>query len=194
MRINGAYLIIFLILIFLLIIKYLPTDLVYQKSSIDNKDYLVRKMSDKENAANLLAEIRIRIFKFIDLLYNDKEEYPEKKKYIEQLKRRIKGVIISESPTNSEYVSYSVDKGEEISLCLRSKKILAKFHNINLIMYVVLHELAHVATPEIGHTPLFKEVFAFFAEYAVKKDIYKKIDFAMDPTEYCGLILTTSII
>lgn len=194
MRINGAYLIIFLILIFLLIIKYLPTDLVYQRSSVDNKDYLVRKMNDKEIAANLLARIRIRIFKFIDSIYADKEEYPERKKYIEQLKKRIKGVIISESPTNSEYVSYSVDKGEEISLCLRSKKILEKFHDINLVMYVVLHELAHVGTPEIGHTSLFKENFAFFAEYAVKKGLYKKIDFEMDPTEYCGLILTTSII
>lgn len=194
MRINGAYLIILLILIFLLVIKYLPTDLVYQKSSIDNKDYLVRKMDDKKEAANLLARIRMKIFKFIDAIYADRDEYPERKKYIEQLKKRIKGVVISESPTNSEYVSYSVDKGEEISLCLRSKKILAKFHDINLIMYVVLHELAHVATPEIGHTPLFKENFAFLTEFAIKKGLYNKIDFAIDTKEYCGLILTTSIV
>lgn len=175
-------------------IKFFPSELVYEISSVDGKQYLVRKTSDKKQAANILAKIRSKIFRFIDALDNKKDEFPEYLKYINQLSRRIKGVIISESPQNSEYVSYSVDKGEEISLCLRSKKILSTFHDENLVMYVVLHELAHVANPETGHGDLFKKIFAFFAEFAINNGFYIKIDFALNHTEYCGMILTTSIV
>src|SRR5438445_471854 len=80
--------------------------------------------------------------------------------YIEQLKERMSNVIISESSENNGYTSYSINKGEQIVFCLRSKKDNNHLHDLNLLMYVALHEMAHVACPEIGHTDLFKEIFA----------------------------------
>ena len=65
---------------------------------------------------------------------------------------------------------------------------------MNLVMYVVLHEMAHIACPEYGHTQLFKQIFAFFAETAIKINLYEKINFNENPSEYCGLTVTDSII
>ena len=63
------------------------------------------------------------------------------------------------------------------------------------MMYVVLHEISHVACPIYdNHGPLFKEIFAFITNIAIKINIYKKIDFMQNPEEYCGLTITDSIV
>ena len=95
---------------------------------------------------------------------------------------------------NTVYTSYSINKGEQIVFCLRSKMIRNKLHDFNLIMYVVLHEMAHVGCPEIGHTELFKKIFALFASEAVKMGLYEKIEFRNNNKEYCGMQITDSII
>ena len=61
-------------------------------------------------------------------------------------------------------------------------------------MYVTLHEMAHVACPEFGHTPLFKNIFLFFTQVAIDLNLYRKIPFDEDPREYCGLTISDSII
>ena len=88
---------------------------------------------------------------------------------------------------------YSVNKGEQIVFCLRSKNT-GKLHSLNLVMYVALHEMAHVACPEYGHTKLFKKIFAFFTKTAIEMGIYERIPFNQRPEEYCGLTITDSII
>ena len=65
-----------------------------------------------------------------------------------------KEINIMETPADEKNTSYTINKGEKIVICLRSK-FLNEIHDINTIMYVVIHELAHVACPEFGHTPLF---------------------------------------
>ena len=122
---------------------------------------------------------------------NDK--YKDYKKYINQLSRNIKHIKIQEGGNNDKYTSYSINKGEQIVFCLRSKRD-DKLHDINLVMYVVLHELSHVACPEYGHTPLFKKIFAFLTKTAIEMGLYKKLEFNKDPIEYCGLMITDSII
>ena len=86
-----------------------------------------------------------------------------------------------------------MNKGEELVFCLRSKED-KHFHDINLIMYVMVHELAHIACPEYGHTPLFNKIFTFLLKICIKIKLYKKIDFDTNPTEYCGMTVTSSII
>ena len=62
------------------------------------------------------------------------------------------------------------------------------------MMYVALHELAHVGCHEIGHTELFKDIFAFYTREAIKLGIYKYEDYDSNPVEYCGMVLSSSII
>ena len=65
---------------------------------------------------------------------------------------------------------------------------------MNTLMYVVLHEISHIACPEYNHTPLFKKIFAFFAEVAIKLNIYQKVNYGTNPVEYCGIYITDSIV
>lgn len=167
---------------------------VLVKSDIDSKSYLVRDEEDKQFSANLLSKIWINIQKINDHLYTNKSNFKKYEKYIEQMHNKLKKTKIQESTDNGIYTSYSVNKGEQIIFCLRSRRNNGKLHDLNLLMYVVLHELAHVACPEYGHTELFKEIFAFIATEAVKINIYEKIDFRLNNKEYCGLTISDSII
>ena len=162
----------------------------------DNKTYLVRDLKDKQKSANLLAKINRNMNKLNQYLFENKKKYPKYISYIEQLNEKLKNTKIQESADNGIYTSYSVNKGEQIIFCLRSrdKNSDGKLHDLNLLMYVVINEMGHVACPEFGHTDLFKDIFAFLATEAVKLKIYKKIDFNENNQEYCGLTITDSII
>jgi hypothetical protein len=189
--------IIFIILIIVVCIIYYQSsthDMVYIESDIDGKKYLVRDLPDKKVAVNILAKIKTNIHKLANLLYNNKNNHKDYKEYINKLYNGIQNSVIEESAENAVYTSYSVNKGEEIVFCLRSKLLRNKIHDFNLIMYVVLHEMAHVACPEVGHTTLFKKIFAFLAQEAVNIGMYQKINFETNHTEYCGLTITDSII
>ena len=194
MRIFIYLIIIIFIISVFSIIKLEKHEVKYVKSNIDNKEYLVRDLPNKQDASDLLSSIKKNIMILVNYLYENKDaEYKDYKIYIEQLKKRIKNVVINESDEDSSYTSYSVNKGEQIVFCLRSKKDF-QLHNINLLMYVALHEMAHVACPEMNHTPLFKKIFSFFTRVAIKLNLYKKIDFDRNPVEYCGLLISDSII
>lgn len=169
--------------------------MTFLKSPLDNNYYMVRDLSDKDTAIIMLSTIKLNIIKLNEYLVMNKDDrYKEYKTYIEQLNDRIQSVTIAESRETSSSTSYSVNKGEELVFCLRSKKEWNKFHNFNTIMYVALHEISHIACPEYGHGPLFKKIFAFITQVAIELNIYVHVDFNKSPVEYCGIYITESII
>lgn len=192
MRLLIVLMILFVIIFLYFNIQY--KDMTYVRSDVDGEYYLVRDVRDKHYAANLLARIKRNIYDVTDYVYQNKEKYPNMIPYIEQLNSRIANVIIHESSTHSKYTSYSVNKGEQLIFCVRTSKTGNSIHDMNLMMYVVLHEMAHVGCPEYGHTPLFKKIFAFLCHRAIEINLYEKIDFREDPSEYCGMTITDSII
>jgi hypothetical protein len=57
-----------------------------------------------------------------------------------------------------------------------------------------VHELAHIMTTEIGHTPLFWSNFRFLLREAVDIGLYKKVDYFKEPSDYCGIKINSSVI
>ena len=167
---------------------------VYIETNIGNKLFIRpdEKIKDK---TILLSQIVENMFKLKNYLYININNYPDFTEYIKQLNENLdeSKTLIYETDPNSDLTSYSVNKGEELSFCLISKKN-NDIHNLNLLIYVALHEMAHIACPEIGHGPLFKKIFKFLTEIAIKIGIYNKIDYNLEPVEYCGMILSSSII
>lgn len=166
----------------------------YVKSNVDQKYYLVRDLPDKQEVADTLAYIRNNVKLLIDEM---KKTAPTKyRPYIKTLDEKFNDVPISENINEYFYTSYSVNKGEELVFCMRSRKDKEndQTHDTNLMMYVVLHEISHIACPEYGHGDLFKEIFKFITQSAVKMGIYSPIDFKNIPTEYCGMTITDSIV
>jgi len=189
---KNVVIIIILILFFIIYMfyncLYFKENLVIELATVDNEQYYVRNSEDKSKAANTLATIKNNIKKLVLHLKNNINEYIDEKEYINNLVNRTKQINIMETPTEEKNTSYTINKGEKIVICLRSK-LLNEIHDINTIMYVVIHELAHVACPEFGHTPLFKQIFIFLLKVSQKINIYNPIDYRKNPQDYCGMTI-----
>ena len=189
----------FILCIILFIVYYIKQkNGIYIKSNIDNQYYFVKNINDdsfngitKQQIADTLAIIKLKIKILIKWL--QEENNKEFKPYLNRLINKINNIEFEENLLNNDSTSYSVNKGEELVFCLKSKKT-GKLHDINLIMYVVLHEIAHIMCPEYGHGPLFIKIFKYITEESIKLGIYKKIDFENNPQEYCGMVINSSII
>ena len=187
-----------ILLLSVLVILFLWYDrwrMVYVKAELDGRAYLVRNIADKQRVANLLAIIRSRLALLIQKVGKKVQTYPKvRKEYVSRLLIYGQKTLFKENKKSSNFTSYTINKGEEMIFCLRSKKATEYLHDLNLLMYVAIHELAHVACPEIGHTPLFNAIFRFLLKEAIKLQLYQKIDFSAAPQEYCGKIISTSIL
>lgn len=184
------YFVIFImIIIVVLYIKQNYGEVEYVKSRVDNKTYLVRKLSDKQKAADLLASINKDCLALIKHL---QEKYPNNDD-IRRLAKNYNPDNVSEGSNESGYTSYSINKGEKIILCLRQKEDNA-FVDKNVILYVTIHELAHLMTSELGHTDMFWDNFKFILKEAVEQKIYTKVDYNKTPSRYCGIKITSSVI
>ena len=178
-----------LILYFLYKNLYSEDNLVYITATIDNDNYWVRNLPDKSIAANTLSTIKNNMKKLIEYLKNNKDSYPDNLSYINNLISRTSNIYITETPKDEKYTSYTINKGEKIVFCLRTK-IFDKIHDLNTLMYVVIHEMAHIACPEYGHTKLFKKIFKFLLTVSSKINIYKIINYKLKPQNYCGMTIT----
>lgn len=98
------------------------------------------------------------------------------------------------SPLNQSGVtSYTQDK-QTLILCLRKKEKNAQgeneLHDINTIMFVVIHELAHMMNNLWGHKMDFWILFKFMLMNSVECGIYQPVDYHKKPINYCGLVLS----
>jgi len=99
-----------------------------------------------------------------------------------------------ENDMQSSDTSYSENKGQKIVVCLRDKTKAPTYHLIvqNTVMFVMLHEMAHLMTETIGHTQEFWTNFRRILEDAVKLGLYTPVNYASRPTPYCGMTITDS--
>lgn len=65
--------------------------------------------------------------------------------------------------------SYTLDK-TSVHVCLTDEN--GNYYSDNTLMHVILHELAHVRSKSIGHTPEFHDNFADMLEKAEKVGLY----------------------
>lgn len=192
----DIFIIIIISIMVILFIKKNYGEVQYKKSSIDNKVYLVKKLQDSQKAADILAGINKKIQRFIKHMLSKYPENPESNANSSDVKRLYENYNpenISEGTSEHGYTSYTINKGERIIVCIREKDT-NKFSDENAVMYVVIHELTHMAITEIGHTPLFWDKFKWFLNEAVEIGIYNKVDYSKNPVNYCGIKLTTSVI
>jgi len=97
-----------------------------------------------------------------------------------------------ENDLDADSTSYSENKGEKIVVCLRDKAPPHKLVDVNTVMFVVLHEMAHLMTTTVGHTPEFWTNFKKILQDAVGCGIYQATNYAHSPVSYCGMQITDS--
>jgi len=155
------------------------------KSTFDSREYYVQDKDDALEAANLIGQIREKV---VTLIAHLNSSYPNDERAI-RLSTNYRENSLKEGVDDPRYTSYSVNKGEEIVLCIRNKGILME---LNTMMFVVLHELSHLASESIGHTDEFWTNFRWILEESINIGVYQHQEFNKKPIEYCGMSITSS--
>jgi len=160
------------------------------QSRVDGKVYKVRDMPDKQRAADMLAELRLRMNK---LKIHVESKFPDKPQ-VKMLAKNFKAEPsrLFESTPDAEYTSYSVNKGEAVHFCLRQRDEDndEELVNNDVMTFVAIHEMAHMITESVGHGPDFWNNFGWLLREAEKIGVYTHRDFKAHPVAYCGMKIT----
>ena len=176
------------------------------KSTVDYNMYPVAsKYVDKEKAANLIGDLNLFTIKLIAKLrevYIDNVDIIKKSRYRKEyrtgaeltnilFKRYSAGSLQENDPVSIDATSYTTNKGEIISFCLR-EKVSGKnnFHDLHTLQFVLLHELAHIITKEYNHSKSFWTNFKFLLEFCERYNLYKTKNYDLEKTPYCGMYIT----
>ena len=154
-------------------------------SKIDNRNYDVQIKDDSTEAADLIAQVREKLILLVNHMY---KTFPSNPKVM-RLKKNFNPDVLKEGIDNPSYTSYTVNKGEEIILCLRTD---GKIVDINVLTFVCIHELSHIGNETIGHDEPFWEFFKELLIEAINIGVYIKYDYRKSPVKYCGMMITDS--
>lgn len=210
--VDSYFLFIFIgLLLFLFAIAYYRkqnTEVVVVKSTVDGRDYVVQNKPDKQNAADMLAQVRQRLMKLVEYLKangnsagssagpksedNDEKTYGNYQERVDRLVRRFNPDRISEGNEDVRYTTYTLNKGEKIVFCLRARGEGDRVHDLSMMTFVAIHELAHIASVTNHHSMEFKSNFAWLLRHAVACGVYSPEDFKARPRRYCGIDVTDS--
>ena len=181
-------LIIFFTLVVLIILERNEFFLEYRNSKLNNKKYGVQEVFNKsDEAVELLAKLHNQMS---DLVSDLEKHYPSD----ERVKRLVKGfrrAEIEEAP-NDEGSSYTINKGDLVALCLRHKKDGHPFHDYNTLLFVIIHEMSHIASISEGHNSEFITNFKWLLKEAKTFGYYEPVNYQNSPITYCGVKVTNN--
>jgi hypothetical protein len=139
--------------------------------------YYVKNFPDAEDAGKLLALLACRMREFCK---KARELVPECR-LIANINRRWDGTL-SEIETSRASVAYSLGK-RSVHVCIRDAQ--GHLEDPNTAMFVLVHELAHIATDEIGHTKTFWKNHKYLLELAERTGTYTHVDHDAGTVNFC---------
>jgi hypothetical protein len=180
------------------------SEVIYVQSDMDNHKYMIRRGKNKpqsylKNSANALAEINNRVQKLIIHLKKRYQTDPTKDYFIRKLEANYNPSVLSEAAIDSRYTTFTVDK-KDMHICLRTRDQNETLYDVNLLMYVVLHELAHLCNYNKagfainGHGVEFLYIFKVLVAEAINIGVYQNTNYAAKPQEYCGIMINSTIL
>ncbi|NBU33985.1 hypothetical protein EB118_03450 [bacterium] len=174
------------------------------KSDTDGNVYKIRQGRQKDtkylkDSSNILGEINLRIETLIKHLLSKYGNDPEYLSCVHNLRKRYKHSVLSEAAVDQRYTTFTVDK-RDMHVCLRTRDNQSHLYDINILMYVILHELAHMCNydangvPIHGHGREFVKIFRFLVRESINIGVYTYVDFSNQPQEYCGMYINSSVV
>ena len=184
-NIGITILILIIIFIYLIYQYHYYSNIETIVSKLDNRNYDVQIKDDSSEAADLIAKVREKLILLVNHMF---KTFPSNPKVM-RLKKNFNPDVLKEGIDNPSYTSYTVNKGEEIILCLRTD---GKLVDINILTFVCIHELSHIGNETVGHDDAFWEFFKELLIEAINIGIYIKYDYKKVPVKYCGMMITDS--
>jgi hypothetical protein len=150
----------------------------------------MQNLPNKEKAVEIMSTIRRNLVKLHE--YYKTTPNVSSDPAVVRFVARFSSDVFVENDMSSPDTSYSENKGQKIVVCLRDKTNPPQYPLIdqNTIMFVMLHEMAHLMTETIGHTQEFWNNFKRILHDAVQLGIYQPVNYAQRPTPYCGMTIT----
>lgn len=180
---------VFLVLLVLLLAYFYINRYVYTKSTVDGKYYKTKNNDLAQESADTLAKINLNLVKLIDHI----KKLNNPPVYTPRL-YRFNPHAIEENILDVD-TSYTMNKGSYVVFCVSSRNPSNnKIYDLNTLMYVAIHELAHIASTSVGHTEEFKENFKSLLHYATQIGVYSYKDYSKNPEEYCGITINKNIL
>lgn len=161
-----------------------PKRMTWVRSDLTGKMYKVKNVPDAQMVADRLAALELRLVKFLE----DAEARAPGDARLANIRKRWDGTL-SEVEHDRD-VAYSLGK-DSVAVCVRSSSQGA-LESENTSMFVLLHELAHVATDKYGHDTTFWDNMKFLLEVAEATGFYTYQDFEATSASYCGRPLESS--
>jgi len=156
-------------------------------SDVDGNRYCVRERLKLQLVADLLAKTTQKLKKLVNHMGR---KYPDRAN-VKRLVEKFNPKRVYETLPTSEYTAYSENKGEKIAFCVtKQKEGNEDLIDENTLMFVGIHELAHVASEKIGHGDEFWKNFKFLLIDAAEIGIYKPQDYKKKNVSYCGMQIT----
>mgnify|MGYP001315487753 CR=1 FL=1 len=119
-----------------------------------------RKRKNKNNDTILIIFSVILIIGIIGFfIYNQiLEHYAKNEPKVLEIKEKLRQIHprVDSLEFFAGNKSYTINK-QKVYLCLKDEN--NNYYEDNMLIYVALHELAHVLCDEIGHTDKFKRIF-----------------------------------
>ena len=185
-------LLIFFVLVILIINENKIGELFLEyRTSKNGKQYGIQEIFENSDIAlEILAQLHHNMDAFVSKL---KAKYPNDKR-AQRLVKNFNQVEIEETTEtpDDDNTSYTINKGELMSLCLRESSNGRPFHDYNSLCFVIIHEMAHIASVSEGHNFEFIENFKFLLKEAVIMGYYTPIDYSKNPFLYCGKVKVTN--
>jgi hypothetical protein len=152
-------------------------------SGVNGNTFCVRDREKVNEAADLLAKITDKAKRLVEYLKN---KYPDKD-LVKRLSEGFNPDTIKETLPNSKHTAYTENK-KDMYFCLNVKR---NENNSELIdehtlMFVTIHEMAHISSKGVGHKTEFWENFRFLLDEAKQAGIHEPVDYSKTPSEYCS--------
>jgi hypothetical protein len=127
-----------------------------------------------DSKSSPLTRLQHHMKQFVNALYRKHASDPR----VRRLYHRFNPHNIQESPDRE---TYTLNK-ETVMVCLHD--------NFNLLVFVTLHELGHLMSVSLHHTPEFWTNFRFLLREAIGMNMYVPVDYSQDKQQYCKMVVT----
>lgn len=138
---------------------------------------------EKNTYANLLKTLHKHTGALIKFLTTTHPEDPRTDKLVRWF-RKSRPFNELEHHESHKAFGYNIDKGKYIAVCLHDQ------HNVpnpfNETFFVLLHELAHVATKEFAHNEYFWNTYRWLIRSASDAGLYRNVNYNKYPMNYCN--------
>ena len=171
---------------------------------------VLKKYSNYNQAAEAMTRLNTDIIAFLrhlkakyyidatdDIISKNKKVYAEMLNkpndiynMVEHLLDNYNPEVIYESDPTGGSTSYTLGKGRKLYICVRDNSSPYVIINHQILMFVMLHELSHIANYRgWGHGTDFWECFKWLLYEAAKSGLYEPVDYAKHPSKYNKLVI-----